>query len=104
MVPFIAEDLLFVLEAILNKFIRESVIEGATTDAKLVNVDVINKGNMLPPKKIDIEFAAKMIVQEAAAKNGSKLFTKFLSYKVSAFALLQKSSGQILFLLPHPSP
>ena len=68
MVPFIAEDLLFVLEAILNKSIRESVIEGATTDAKLVNVDVINKGNMLPPKKVDIEFAAKIDCARSCCK------------------------------------
>ena len=35
---------------------------------KLVNIDVMKIGSILPPKKVDIGFAAKMIVQEAAEK------------------------------------
>ena len=70
MVPsFITDDLLFVSKAILGQFARESVIEGATSAAKLVNIDVMKIGNILPPKKVDNGFAAKMIMQEAAEIN-----------------------------------
>ena len=51
MVPFITEDLLFISKAILGKFIRESVIDGATSAEKLVNIDVMKIGSILPPKK-----------------------------------------------------
>ena len=89
MVPFITEDLLFILKAILGKFIREPVIEGATTVVKLINIDIMKIGNILPPKKVDIGFAKKMIVQEVAEKKEASPL-QILELQNECIAFLQK--------------
>ena len=55
----------------LGRFIKKSVRDEATTAAKLSKIDVLYKNvlkNTLSPKKADIGFACKIILQEAKAK------------------------------------
>ena len=99
MVPFITEDLLFILKAILDKFIREPVIEGATTAVKLINIDIMKIGNILPPKKVDIGFAKKMIVQEVAEKKEASPL-QILELQNECIAFLQKLSYKLMERCP----
>ena len=62
------EELYTVLLAILGRFIKKSVLDEATTAAKLSKTDVLNKKSILPPKKADIGFACKITLQEAEAR------------------------------------
>ena len=55
----------------VNTFGEKSVHDEATTAAKLSKIDVLNKNflkNTISPKKADIGFACKIILQEAKAK------------------------------------
>ena len=66
--PFMAEELYTILWTLLEKFIKKSVLEEATTAAKLSKIDVLKKENILSPKKVDVGFACKILLQEAQAK------------------------------------
>ena len=68
MLPFMAEELYTILWTLLEKFIKKSVHEEATTAAKLSKIDVLRKENILSPKKVDVGFAWKILLQEAQAK------------------------------------
>ena len=66
--PFRAEELYIILWTLLETFVTTSVLDQAATAAKLSKIDVLNKENLLSPKKVDVGFACKILLQEAQAK------------------------------------
>ena len=57
MLLFMPEYLQDFLHSILERFIKKGVMDKATTLAKVANIDVSEKENLLPAKNIDICFA-----------------------------------------------
>ena len=55
MLPFMEEELYTILGTLLEKFVKKSVFDQATTAAKLSKIDVLKKENLLSPKKVDVE-------------------------------------------------
>ena len=66
------EELNTILWALLGKFIKKSVLDEATTAAKLSKIDVLKKENILPPKKVDAGFACKILLQEGLKSGKSQ--------------------------------
>jgi len=55
--PFMAEELYTILWTLLEKFVKTSVLDQATTAAKLSRIDVLKKENLLSPKKVNVGFS-----------------------------------------------
>ena len=65
------DDLKYVIHSIMEKFIKPEILQGAKTPAKLVSVDPMDKGNILPYKEVEIGFATKQA--SASIRNKSDL-------------------------------
>ena len=64
MMPFMAEDFYNILESIVKKFVRKSVIEESTTAEKLASIDLNKKENLKVPKKCEVGFAVRAITDK----------------------------------------
>lgn len=64
-----AGELYTISWTLLRRFINKFVLDGTTTAAKLSKIDVLNKENTLSLKKVDVDFARKIILQEAEVTN-----------------------------------
>ena len=84
---------------LLEKFIKKSVLEEATTAAKLSKIDVLKKGNILSPKKVEVGFACKILVQEAQAKKKASPL-QVLEFQNECIVLLQKLTNKLLERCP----
>ena len=69
MLPLMAGELYTISWTLLGRFINKSVLDGTTTAAKLSKIGVLNKENTLSLKKVDVDFARKIILQETEATN-----------------------------------
>ena len=72
MLPFMAEYIYDILHIILEKFIKKSIMEKATSMAKLAKVDVMEKENLVHAKNVDIGFATKKIISDMQTKKKGK--------------------------------
>ena len=72
MLPFMAEYLFDILHNILDKFIKKSVLAEVTSMAKLANIDVMKKENLLNAKDVDVGFAAKKLVTDFTEEEESE--------------------------------
>lgn len=70
--PFMAEELYTILWTLLKKFVQKSVLDQATTAAKLSKIDVLKKENLLSPKKVDVGFACKILLQRGSSQEKGK--------------------------------
>ena len=52
----------------LERFVKKVVLEEASTPAKMTKIDVFDKENFMASKKVNPEFAYKMIIQDAEGK------------------------------------
>ena len=59
--PFLKKVRRRIIHNFVNTFGDKSVLDEATTAAKLSKIDVLNKKNTLPPMKADTGFACKII-------------------------------------------
>jgi len=99
MLPFMAEELDTILWTLLEKFIKKSVLEEATTAAKRSKIDVLKKENILSPKKVDVGFACKILLQEAQAKKKASPL-QVLEFQNERIVLLQKLTNKLLECCP----
>lgn len=103
MLPFLAQELHTILQTVLAKFIKPAVMEEATTVAKVANIDVTKKENVVAPKKVDIGFASKMAVQKAKeSKTVSPL--QILEFQNECVEFLQKLASKLLERCPLQYP
>lgn len=63
MAVFMAKDLENILETVMRKFVKKDVIDGAN-GSKLAKTDLDKKENMLNPRKIDVGFASRAIIEK----------------------------------------
>ena len=63
-----AEYIYDILHIMLEKFIKKSIMEKATSVAKLAKVDVMEKENLVHAKNVDIAFATKKIMSDIQTK------------------------------------
>ena len=63
-----AEYIYDIMHIILEKFIKKSIMEKATSMAMLAKVDVMEKDNLVHAKNVDIGFATKKIISEMQTK------------------------------------
>ncbi|XP_048580627.1 uncharacterized protein LOC116610226 [Nematostella vectensis] len=95
MVPFLTQDVQTILEAILSKFVKKSVLQEATTCAKLANIDVSKSDNLLPPRKVDVGFAAKMSVHKMeSTKQATPL--QILKFQNNCLEFLKQLSSKVM--------
>ena len=99
MLPFMAEEFYTILWTLLEKFIKKSVLQEATTAAKLSKIDVLKKENILSPKKVDVGFACKILLQEAQAKTKASPL-QVLEFQNECIVLLQKLTYKLLERCP----
>ena len=99
MLPFMAEELYTILWTLLEKFINKSVLDEATTAAKLSKIDVLKKENILSPKKVDVGFACKILLQEAQTKKKASPL-QVLEFQNECVVLLQKLTNKLLERCP----
>ena len=79
----------------MEKFITKSVLEEATTAAKLSKIDVLKKENILSSKKVDAGFACKILLQEAQAKKKASPL-QVLKFQNECIVMLQKLTNKLL--------
>ena len=73
MAVFMAKGLENTLETLMRKFVKKDVIDGAN-GSKLAKTDLDKKENMLNPKKIDVGFASRAVIEKLEkGKNVSEL-------------------------------
>ena len=68
MVCFLASDLRSVIRVLMRKFIKDDVLDKASTEEKLVKVDVEDNKNHKAYKQIDLGFSAERSLREALRK------------------------------------
>ena len=68
MLLFMSEYIYDILHIILEKIIKKSIMEKATSMAKLAKVDVMEKENLVHVKNVDIGFATKKIISNVQSK------------------------------------
>ena len=76
MIPFITEDLAEILQCLMARFIKESVLTDAKTPQKLASVDVMDEANWLPTDKVDPGFVAKRLVHQALQSKAASPLVK----------------------------
>ena len=64
MMPFMANELQSILNTILSKFIKTSVLDADTSITKLSKIDVLKKDNLVKPKEVDTGFATKVLYRK----------------------------------------
>ena len=64
MMPFMAYELQTILNTILDKFIKQSVLDTAKSITWLSMIDVMKQDNLVKPKEVDTGFATKVLVNE----------------------------------------
>jgi len=99
MVPFLSEELQCILKAILGKFVKQSVLDEATTAVKLVKIDVMKKDSIVAPKKVDTGFAAKMLVQDIQTKKEASPL-QILEFYNGCIAFYQQLSRKLMERCP----
>ena len=67
MVMFLASDLSNMIRALMRKFIQDGVLVAASTDDKLLKIDVAEKTNHKTYKQIDLGFSTEKELKEVRA-------------------------------------
>lgn len=68
MVSFLANDLGGLIRSLMKRFIKDNVLTLATTDEKLVKIDITKTENHKSYKAIDIGFCAEQALKDAVKK------------------------------------
>jgi hypothetical protein len=63
MVVFMARDLQNLVQSVMEKFVKKSVVEDLS-GIRLTKVDLDKKDNLLPVRKVDVGFASKAIIEK----------------------------------------
>ena len=63
MIPFLAKDIEDLLRIMMDRFIKQNVMEKATTTLKLYNIVVTDKDNHKTYQNIDIGFVADLEIK-----------------------------------------
>ena len=103
MLPFMAEYLYDILYTILDKFIKKSVTEKVTSMAKVAEVDVMEKENLLHAKEVDIRLAARKLITDLQKKkkvSGRQIF----EYQNECQVFLQSLTVKLLERCPLQYP
>ena len=103
MLPFMAEYLFDILHNILDKFIKKSVLAEVTSMAKLANIDVMKKENLLNAKDVDVGFAAKKLVTDLQRKKKVSE-RQILEYQNECQVFLQSLTAKLLDRCPLQYP
>jgi len=64
-IAYLAEELYTLLKTILERFIKQAVLEKATSQTKLANVDIMAPENVVHAKQVVIGFATNALLNKA---------------------------------------
>ena len=73
LVPFLYDDLHSLTREIMSWFVKPVVLKKGNTGAKLLEINLNNRQNILPFNKIHISFGAQKITNEKIRKNAIRL-------------------------------
>ena len=73
----------------------KDVLKEASTPSKMANIDVFDKENILPSKKVNPGFASKIILQQVKGKKKASLL-QVHGFQSEYLVLLQKLSSKLL--------
>ena len=103
MMPFMAIELQTILNTILGKFIKTSVLDAATNITKLSKIDLMKKENLVNPKEVDTGFATKVLVQKAL--DGGKVSPlQLLEFQNECITFCQKLASKLMERCPLQYP
>ena len=90
MAVFMATDLENMLKALMYKFLKKDVLDGANA-AKLARMDLDKNEDMLSVKKIDVGFASRAIIEKLEKDNKvSQLLTFYTECKTFLKLMVEK--------------
>ena len=69
LVPFIATELTVLLETLMQKFIKQTELQVASTPAKIVKLNVMDTGIYVPTDDVDVGFAARATLNKVIKEN-----------------------------------
>ena len=103
MMLFMAIELQTILNTILGKFIKTSVLDAATNITKLSKIDLMKKENLVNPKEEDTGFATKVLVQKAV--DGGKVSPlQLLEFQNECITFCQKLASKLMERCPLQYP
>ena len=70
MVVFLGSDLSNIIRALMRRFVKDDILTAASTDEKLVKIDIGDKKNHKSYKQIDLGFSTEKLLREAVKKGG----------------------------------
>jgi len=95
MLPFLGEELHALVRGLMSRFIKKTVLDNATTAAKLCKIEVDDDKNCVEPKKVDVGFAVKALLR-AAEKDKKASALQMYSFQVECRLLLRKLTVKLL--------
>ena len=103
MAPFLREELLGLLKTIMAIFIKKSVLDQATTAAKLANIDINDDKNRIYAKKMELGFAVKAEIDKVQNET-SVSSLQIDSSQMEWRTLLEKLTAKLLERCPLKYP
>ena len=103
MAPFPREELLGLLKTIMAIFIKKSVLDQATTAAKLAKIDIKDDKNRIDAKKMELGFAVKAEIDKVQ-KETAVSSLQIYSFQMECRTLLEKLTAKLLEICPLKYP
>ena len=85
MIPFLAKDLEDLLRIMMDRFVKQSVMEKATSTQKLFNIFVTDKDNHKTYQNIDVGFVVHLEIKKLTEKQVSEKTILALKWNVKIF-------------------
>ena len=103
MAPFLREELLGLLKTIMAIFIKKSVLDQATTAAKLAKIDIKDNKNQIDAKKMELGFAVKA-EKDKVQKEKAVYSLQIYSFLMECRTLLEKLTAKLLEICSLKDP
>ena len=101
MMPFLLNELQTILNTILGKFVKQSVLDAATSISKLAKIDVLKKDNLVKPKEVDTGFATKV---QKAVDEGKVSPLQLTEFQNECITFCQKLASKLMARCPLQYP
>ena len=103
MMVFLAEDLTKILKTLMSKFVKQSVLENASSADSLARIELEKADNLVSVKKVDVGFAVKAIV-ENVEKGGKISKLQLQGFFTECQRFLKTTTAKLLERCPLKYP
>ena len=99
MVVFLGNDLGNLIRALMRRFVKDDILTAASTDEKLMKIDIDDKKNHKAYKQIDVGFSTEKELK-AAVKKGDVSEKQVMEFRIDCRKFLMSTLKKILIKCP----